>query len=121
MTILNVSVTFLGLLFVCLLPKTFWVFLFGEGFSQVGYYIRVLAIGILLLSSTSNITQYFASRGNFSITAVASICSLIVTLILGYTLIPIYNILGAAITAVVAYLVGFLIEFIFFLKWIKRK
>ncbi|MBR1774022.1 MAG: polysaccharide biosynthesis C-terminal domain-containing protein [Bacteroidales bacterium] len=121
MTAVNVLVTAVGLLIVCLLPKAFWVFLFGQGFEDVGYYIRILAFGILLLSSTSNITQYFASRGNFTITASASVCSLIVTLIVGYALIPIYNVIGAAITAVAAYVTGFLIEFIYFLKWIKRK
>ena len=121
MTVVNVSVTALGLLFFCLLLQKFWIFLFGNGFGQVGYYIRILAPGILLLSSTSNITQYFASRGNFTITASASAVSLVVTVIAGYILIPIYNITGAAITAVTAYLTGFLIEFIYFLKWIKRK
>lgn len=121
MTIVNVSVTAIGLLVVCLLPQRFWVWLFGAGFEQVGYYIRVLAGGILLLSSTSNITQYFASRGNFSITACASIVSLIVTLIAGYFLIQRYNILGSALTAVMAYATGFIIEFTYFLKWIKRK
>jgi O-antigen/teichoic acid export membrane protein len=121
MTLLNVSVTFLCLLVVCLLPQKFWVFLFGTGFEQVGYIIRILSVGILLLSSTSNITQYFASRGNFSITASASLCSLVATLIFGYILIPQYNIVGAGLTAVLAYAVGFIIEFIFFLKWIKRE
>ncbi|MBR1626167.1 MAG: polysaccharide biosynthesis C-terminal domain-containing protein [Bacteroidales bacterium] len=121
MTTVNVIVTALGLLVVCLLPQKFWVFLFGTGFEQVGYYVRILAGGILLLSSTSNITQYFASRGNFTITASASVCSLINTLIFGYILIPKYNITGAALTAVIAYITGFLIEFIYFLKWIKRK
>ncbi len=121
MTAVNVLVTAFGLLVVCLLPQSFWIWLFGEGFGQVGYYVRILAGGILLLSSTSNITQYFASRGNFSITASASVCSLIVTLALGYILIPLYNITGAALTAVSAYATGFIIEFIYFLKWIKRK
>ncbi|MBO6117116.1 MAG: polysaccharide biosynthesis C-terminal domain-containing protein [Bacteroidales bacterium] len=120
MTAVNVAVTAIGLLVICLLPESFWVFLFGNGFEKVGYYIRILALGILLLSSTSNISQYFASRGNFTISAGASFASLGVTLILGYILIPIYNITGAALTAVTAYLTGFLIEFIYFLKWIKR-
>ncbi|MGP1514855.1 MAG: lipopolysaccharide biosynthesis protein [Bacteroidales bacterium] len=120
MTTVNVVVTAIGLSVVCSLPKNFWVFLFGQGFEHVGWYIRILAIGILLLSSTSNITQYFASRGNFSITASASVCSLAISFICGYILIPLYNITGAAITAVAAYTTGFLIEFVYFLKWIKR-
>ncbi len=121
LTKVNGLVTFAGLIILCLLPKEFWLFLFGSGFETVGYYIRILAFGELILSLSSNVTQYFASRGNFSITCVASIVGMIATVVLGYILIPKYQIVGAAITAVVAYSVSSLIELIYFLKWIRKK
>ena len=120
LTKVNILFTALALGIVCVLPGSFWMFLFGNDFARVGYYMRILSAGILFLSTSSNITQYFASRGNFSITACASLASLAVTAVAGYVLIPLYNITGAALTAVAAYVTGFTVEFIYFLKWIKR-
>jgi O-antigen/teichoic acid export membrane protein len=121
LTKVNCLFTFLALLVLCVLPKSFYVFLFGKGFDDVGYIIRILAIGIMFISSSSNFTQYFASRGNFSISAFASLFGLIVTLALCFALIPKYNIVGAAIAAVCSYITTFIIEFIYFLKWIKKE
>lgn len=121
LTTINGLVTFVCLIILCLLPQEFWVFLLGKGFEEVGYCIRLLAFGELILSLSSNVTQYFASRGNFSITCTASIVGMLITIILGYILIPKYNITGAAITAVVAYSTSSLIELIYFLKWIHKK
>jgi O-antigen/teichoic acid export membrane protein len=121
LTKVNCLFTFLALIFLCLMPKSFYVFLFGKGFDDVGYIIRILAIGIMFISSSSNFTQYFASRGNFSISAFASLFGLIVTLVFCFILIPKYNILGSAIAAVLSYITTFMIEFIYFLKWIKKE
>lgn len=121
MTGVNVLFTLLAFLVLCLLPSEFWILLFGKEFANTGHYIRILTIGYMFLSTTSNITQYFASRGNFSITASASFLGLIVTAVLCYFLIPIYKIEGAAYSAICSYIITFLVEFIFFLKWIKKK
>ena len=121
LTVVNILITFLELGILCLLPESFWVWLFGEGFQSVGYYIRILAFGELILSISSNITQYFASRGNFTITCSASVVGMFVTIVACYFLIPKYQITGAAISAVIAYSISSLIEIFYFLKWIKRK
>lgn len=116
----NAIFTFIALLILCLLPSSFWVLMFGEGFENVGYIIRLLSIGIMLLSCASNFTQYFASKGNFSISTGAAIIGLVVTLVLCYILIPKYNIVGAAWAACASYSVTFVVELIYFLQW-KRK
>lgn len=114
---INTLFTFCALTVLCLLPSSFYVFLFGEGFEDVVTVIRLLAMGILLLSISSNFTQYFFSRGNFRITACASLIGLAITLLLGFCLIPRYGITGAAITALASYTVSFVIELYYFLKW----
>lgn len=116
----NAIFTFVALLVLCLLPNSVWVFMFGKGFEDVGYIIRLLSVGIMLLSCSSNFTQYFASKGNFTIAMFASIVGLVVTLVLCFALIPKYNIVGAALAACVSYSVTFVIELIYFLLW-KRK
>lgn len=116
----NAIFTFIALLVLCLLPNSFWVLMFGTGFENVGYIIRLLSVGIMLLSCASNFTQYFASKGNFTISTSAAIIGLAVTLVLCYILIPKYNIVGAALAACVSYSVTFGVELIYFLQW-KRK
>lgn len=117
----NAIFTFLALLVLCLLPAKFWVFAFGDGFEDVGTMLRLLAVGIMLLSCSSNFTQYFASKGNFIISASASVVGFAITLILSFCLIPEYGINGAAITACISYSITFLIELIYFLKWKKER
>lgn len=116
----NAIFTFVTLLILCLLPDSFWVLIFGKGFEQVGYIIRLLSLGIMLLSCSSNFTQYFASKGNFSISAFASVTGLIVTVVLCYILIPKYSVVGAAIAACTSYTITFTIELIYFLLWKRR-
>ncbi|MBR1769167.1 MAG: polysaccharide biosynthesis C-terminal domain-containing protein [Bacteroidales bacterium] len=120
LTSANAVFTFLALLVLCLLPKTFWIFAFGQGFGEIGFIIRLLSLGLMLLSCSSNFTQYFASKGNFSISTFAALAGFVVTAVLCFLLIPKYNIVGAAVTACVSYSVTFLIEFIYFLIWKKR-
>ncbi len=117
----NALFTFIALLVLCVLPERFWVFAFGEGFQDIGKMLRLLSVGIMLLSCSSNFTQYFASKGNFSISTVASLIGLAITLILSFCLIPVYGINGAAITACISYSITFFIELIYFLKWRREK
>ena len=117
----NAIFTFFALLILCILPAKFWVLAFGPGFEDVGIMLRLLSVGIMLLSCSSNFTQYFASKGNFIISALASVVGFVITLILSFCLIPRYGISGAAITACISYSVTFLIELIYFIKWKREK
>lgn len=120
LTRVNALFTAVALAVLCLMPESFWVLLFGEGFEKVGWVIKILAIGIMFLSCSSNFTQYFASRGNFSISATASFAGLLVIGISSFVFIRYWGITGAAISASLSYFTTFIIEFVYFLKWIKR-
>ena len=78
--------------------------------------MRMLSIGILFLSISSNFTQYLFAKGNFKTTTLASLLGLAVTLIGCFGLVPRYGISGAAITACVSYCVSFLVEFVVYLR-----
>ena len=120
MTKVNALFTMIALLILCFIPSSVYCWLFGSDFANVGYIIRLLSIGILLLSCTSNITQFFASQGNFSISAIASAAGFVVTLSVGLWLVPIYGIQGAALTSVCSFSVASLVEGICFLRWKKK-
>ena len=95
-------------------------FVFGEGFRDINRIIQFLSLGYLLISFTTTFTQYFASKGNFTITTSASILGLISTFGLGFYLVPRYGIEGAAITMTVSYLINFVVEYYYFTKWTNR-
>ncbi|MCF0210902.1 MAG: polysaccharide biosynthesis C-terminal domain-containing protein [Bacteroidales bacterium] len=121
LTKLNAVFTFVAMLVICFLPESFWVFVFGEGFGEIAWVVKLLAVGVTLLSCSSNFTQYFASFGNFSISAFASFFGLAVTLLLSLLLIPSFGLSGAAISASASYIATFSLELIYFIKWTRKK
>lgn len=121
MTKLNIIFTFVSLCVLSFLPISFYTLLFGKEFALVKPLIQYLFLGILLLSISSTFTQYFASKGNFTITASASALSLILTIALGLILIPRYKIVGAALTTIASYTLSFSVEYYYFRKWTKTK
>ena len=46
----------------------------------------------------------------------AALCGLAVTFVLGFTLIPRYDVIGAALTSTVSYTVNAIFLFVFFIK-----
>lgn len=116
MCLINGGVTLLALLFFDFLPAEVYCFVFGDDFGRVRDVMRMLSIGILFLSISSNFTQYLFAKGNFKTTTLASLLGLAVTLIGCFGLVPRYGISGAAITACVSYCVSFLVEFVVYLR-----
>ena len=121
MTKINLVFSLIVLAFFSLLPGEFYMFVFGEGFRDINRIIQFLSLGYLLISFTTTFTQYFASKGNFTITTSASILGLISTFGLGFYLVPRYGIEGGAITMTVSYLINFVVEYYYFTKWTKTR
>lgn len=116
MCLINGGITLLALLFFDFLPAEVYYFVFGKDFAGVREVMRMLSVGILFLSISSNFTQYLFAKGNFKTTTLASLTGLAVTLIGCFGLVPRYGISGAAITACLSYCVSFLVEFVVYLK-----
>lgn len=121
MTKINVLFSFTMLLVFSIFPSRFYEFVFGPGFTGINHIIQLLSIGYLLISFTSTFTQYFASKGNFTITTSASLIGLVSTLGFGFYLVPRYGIIGAGITMTISYLINFIIEYYYFTKWTNTK
>jgi len=121
MTKINIAFTFVALLVLCLLPQSFYTLLFGAQFKDVKAVIELLSIGVLMLSISSTFTQHFASKGNFSITMSASLVGLVITIGLGFWLVPLWGLKGAGITTVASYCVTSLIEYHYFKRWTNTK
>ncbi|MDR0971495.1 MAG: polysaccharide biosynthesis C-terminal domain-containing protein [Bacteroidales bacterium] len=121
MTKLNIVFTFFALLVLCLLPSEVYTFIFGSGFNEIKNVIILLSLSTFLLSISSTFTQHFASKGNFTISAFSSFVAFLATCLFGFWLIPLYGIIGAAISTTISYAICLLIEGYYFKKWTKLK
>ena len=101
---------------LCLMPSSVFTFVFGPEFGEMAGIIRILAPGILFYCVFLILGHYYSGIGRYQMNTFAALCGLAVTFILGFTLIPRYDVIGAAITSTVSYTVNAIFLFIFFIK-----
>jgi O-antigen/teichoic acid export membrane protein len=108
MTIRFLKLTFCAITLVIgiilLIPE--WVFtdyLFSSEFAGINSVIRGLAVGIIALGSNSILSHYFIGTGKVRYSTASSCIGLLVLLISGYFLIPVYGVFGAAVSTSIAF------------------
>ena len=101
---------------LCLMPSSVFTFVFGPEFGEMAGIIRILAPGILFYCVFLILGHYYSGIGRYQMNTFAALCGLAVTFILGFTLIPRYDVIGAAITSTVSYTVNAIFLFILFIK-----
>ncbi len=99
-----------------LLPESFYLFIFGKGFSGVKEVIWILAPGVLIYNISLILGHYFSGIGKYYVNTIASSIGLVVSLVLFITLIPPYVTFGAGIATSISYAVTSLVVMIFFLR-----
>lgn len=109
---LSFLVTFLGSIVLMLLPKEFFAFILGSGFSEVRILIICMAIGLMALSAEIILSHYFSGTGRQQTNSISAGIGLLVTLGGGLLLIPDFGALGAAVTTTLSYSSMFLFLFI---------
>ena len=101
---------------LALLPPQVYTFVFGPDFGEMAGIIRILAPGVLFYCIFLLLGHYYSGIGRYQMNTFAALCGLAATCILGFTLIPRYDVTGAAITSAVSYTVNAIFLFVFFLK-----
>ena len=101
---------------LCLLPAEFYIFVFGKDFGEMAHLIRILAPGILFYCVFLILGHYYSGIGRYQMNTFAALCGLVATFVCGFTLIPKYDVTGAAITSAVSYTVNAVFLFVFFVK-----
>ena len=99
-------ITLLLLTIMVLLPQRVYIFLFGAGFAGARVVVLILAPGMLFTSVTMIISHYFSGIGLPRYSMYGSAAGLVLTVSIGFILIPILGINGAALTTTLSYLVG---------------
>ena len=113
---LSVLLTFTAMLVICLLPSTFFEWLFSGEFADVRPVILLMAPGIVFFSAHTVLSNYFSGMGKPKYNLFASLIGLSVTLISAFILISTLGILGAAITTTLTYTALFVYQWIVFHK-----
>jgi O-antigen/teichoic acid export membrane protein len=89
---------------ICILPDTFYTFLFGRDFKGLQQIIWYLAPGIIAFAYANITTHFFSGIGKNHYNTIISFAGFGVTAIAGFILIPVYSGIGAAITASIVYI-----------------
>ena len=78
----GVIISLLCIVPLLLLPESFYLFLFGNGFSGVKKVIWVLAPGVLVYNFSIILGHYFSGTGKYHVNTIASSIGLVVSIIL---------------------------------------
>ena len=113
---LSVLLTFTALLVICLLPTTFFEWVFSGEFSDIRTVILLMAPGIVFFSAHTVLANYFSGTGKPKYNLYASLIGLSVTVVSVFILIPLWGIRGAAITTSLTYTALFVYQWIIFHK-----
>ena len=92
-----------------LLPSSFYAFVFGPEFGEVGRVICWLAPGILAIAFSNVIGNYFSAIRDLNILIVKSAVGLVFTVALSFWLIPKWQITGACVVNSVSYVMSSLV------------
>lgn len=99
-----------------LLPEAFLQRLFGPEVVSLWPVFAWMAPGIVLASSSQAFAHYFSGIGIAHNNTIGSLLSLVITVVFAYLTIPTYGAVGAAATATMAYLVGWIYQVVRFLQ-----
>ena len=88
---------------VCIPERVYTDYLLTAEFAGIRAVIAGLSLGIVALGSNRIIRHYFIGSGMIKYSAFCSALGLVILLVAGIILIPLYGVLGAAITSSIAY------------------
>ena len=112
----SILLTFCALSIICLLPTSFFAWLFSGEFSDIRKVILLMAPGIVFFSAHTILANYFSGTGKPKYNLYASLIGLTVTLIAAFSLISTLGIRGAAITTSLTYTALFVFQWVVFHK-----
>ncbi|MGP1446054.1 MAG: lipopolysaccharide biosynthesis protein [Candidatus Limimorpha sp.] len=102
---ISVLLTIVVMAVFCILPVSFYEWIFTKEFSQIKQVILLLAPGIVMLSANTIFSHYFSGTDRPKYNLFASLIGLAVTIPCVAFMIPRWGIAGAAVSATVTYIV----------------
>ncbi|HLN53055.1 MAG TPA: polysaccharide biosynthesis C-terminal domain-containing protein [Lentimicrobium sp.] len=102
------------MLIIISLPENLFTFIFRSEFGKITSVIGGLSPGIIAIAISLMLSHYFSGTGKPYYNAISSGIGLIFTVVLGFLLIPLYGLTGAALTASASYLSSMIFQLIVF-------
>lgn len=114
----RISLYFSLLFILCLLiiPSSIYVSVFGQEFSEIKPLLILLSPGVAFFALSSVYAHYFSGTARPRVSSYSSVAGLVVTLLVGMWLIPLYEKTGVAITASVSFISSALYLIIMMMK-----
>lgn len=107
-------ISLLGVVFLVLLPDTFFMWLFGEEFAGIHHLLLLLAPAILSMSLGNIYAHYFAGLGMNRVNFLGSLLNLVVMIISFYLLMDVLEIDAAPVSSSIAFTAAMLYHVILF-------
>jgi len=107
-------ITVLMLAVLLAIPDSFFVFVFEKDFTGLNRVILSLSGGILFMAISTIFSHFFSGTGRHHHNTIASGIGVLLTIIFGFTLIPVYGITGAGLTATISYFSSLVYQIIVF-------
>ena len=111
---LAILLTFIALFVICLLPTSFFEWLFSAEFSGIRPVILLIAPGVVFFAAHTVLANFFSGTGQPKYNLYASLIGLSVTVVSAFVLIPWLGIRGAAITTTLTYTALFIYQWFVF-------
>lgn len=121
LSMLSLVVTIIVSVAFLLIPNQFYEFVFGKDFENLKQLLVYMLPGVLFISATSIIANYFSGLGKVLINLIVAIVGLLVFLPSVYLLTNKFGIKGAAMANNVPNVVGSLILLFVYMLFAKRK
>jgi len=117
---INFLITAILVIIMAFIPDRFYTWVFGDEFIGINRIIRLIGPGIIFFGIALIQGYYFSSTGKHYVNALASTAGLIITVILGFILIPVYETTGAGLTASISSGITALVVFYFYSRELKK-
>jgi O-antigen/teichoic acid export membrane protein len=90
--------------------------LYGQAFYSAIFLARILLPGVIFTSATKIFASYNIALNKLNYNLIATVFGLLISVVLGILLIPLYGAVGAAITSTLTYFVIFIVVYFLQLK-----
>lgn len=111
---LSLYMTLIGALILIIIPEKFFLWIIGDQWQGIHDIIIYLSPAIIILTVSNIFSHYFSGLGQYKVNSIAAIIGLLITIILGFILIPEYGIKGCIITISISYLIKTTYQFVLF-------
>jgi O-antigen/teichoic acid export membrane protein len=116
----NLAVSMALLVILACIPGSWYQFLFGQEFRNINRIIWTLGPGIIFFGIFLILGYYFSSTGRPHVNTIANLAGIVITLIMGFTLIPSHSSYGAGFTASLSYGSMALVVVLYYFREKKR-